>query len=231
MAQRQVHIAADKWFSTLDGAINSSVTEFDVADASLLPEIDAIRDAVIHCQVEKMRLIDVDGDTLTVERGYAGTTAASHDNGKPVAMFHVKEYFNDVAERTAAQERAVVAIFGDNGVFQDGGLQVEAEGTPSMTIVITAGSAVVSGQPVALHEDVEIEFTAPVSDPRIDTIQIDQFGSVTAKLGAEDSSPTAPAVDADCLLLATVVHTTAETSIKDADDSTNGYIVPAQVYL
>jgi hypothetical protein len=231
MAQRPVHIAADKWFTTLDGAINSSVTEFDLADTTLLPEITVIHDTVIHCQQEKMRVTDSDGNTVTVERGYAGTTPASHDNGKPVAMFHVKEFFNDTADRTAVNEGCAVSMFGEHGVIQDGGLQVEAEDTPSMTVVITKGSAHVSSQPVRLFEDVEITFTAPVSDPRIDTIQIDQFGSVNAKLGAEDSSPTAPAVDADCLLLATVVHATAETNIKDADDSTNGYIVPAQVYL
>jgi hypothetical protein len=233
MAQRPVHITQDRWFSTLDGAVNDSTTTWTVAagDGAGL-EVSDIEDTIIHCESEKVRVTDMSGDTLTVERGYGGTTAASHGDGEQVALFQYREYFNDTARRTAATESFFAGIFEDeDGVIQDGGLQVEAEGTPSMTIVITAGNAMVAGQVVALHEDVEIEFTAPTGDPRIDTVQIDQFGIVTAKIGTEDGSPVAPTADGDALELATVDHRVGETSIKNTDDSSNGYITQTQVYL
>jgi hypothetical protein len=230
MAQRPVHIAADRWFTTLAEAIGPSDTEFDLTDVSLLPALTPYRDTVIVCGQEKIRIISVAGDTVTAERGFAGTTAASHVDGKAVAMLHVQEFFNDVAARLSALEAHHAAMFVGEGVKQDGGLQVVEDDPPSMTVVITAGLAIVSGQPVRLEQDVEIDFTAPTGDPRIDIIQIDQHGAVTAKLGTEAGSPTAPAVDADNLLLAEVHHVVGETIIEDEDDG-DGYIVPEQVYL
>jgi len=232
MAQRPVHIAADKWFTTLDGSINDSVTSLDLADASDLPTISAFRDTVIHIDSEKMRVTAVSSNTLTVERGYGGSTAASHIDGAYAAMFHVREFFNDMAERIGTLEAHLGAFFTvAEGVRQDGGLQVEAEGTPSMTVTVSAGLAIVSGQPVAANAVTSLVFVAPVTNPRIDIVQISQFGVVTSKAGTEAGSPSAPAVDTGNLLLANIHHTTAETVIKDTDDSTNGYIEPAQVYL
>jgi len=232
MAQRPVHKLVDRWFSTLAGTVNDSTTTWTVATGhgALLVDPSAVVDTIIHCQAEKVRVTAISTDTLTVERGYGGTTAATHTAGAPVAQCPYEDVFNDMAERIAALERFLAAMYGQDGVAQDGGTQVIADDPPSMTVVITAGSAIVSGQVVRIAEDVEIEFTAPVTDPRIDIVQVNQFGAVSAKLGTEAGSPSKPSPDTGNAELAEVHHTTAETHIDDADGG-DGYIVPTQVYI
>lgn len=60
----------------LDGSINSSTTSIAVDDVSALGLVAGY--SVLQIGTEKMFVTGIDGDTLTVIRGFDGTTAASH---------------------------------------------------------------------------------------------------------------------------------------------------------
>lgn len=239
MALRDINRVANRWFATLNAGVNDSTTSWVLAasGATGLPTLPCLA----HCEAEIVQITAVATDTpsagldtLTVVRGYGGTSAASHTTTPPVGLFLYAENVNDVMERLQRLERWAAARVGDqNGVIRVGvvALQVKAEGTPSMTVDVLSGAAVVSGQPTALVADTTLTFTAPTTNTRIDTVQIDQSGNIEVKAGTEDVSPSAPAVDADALKLAEIYLRVGATSIKDADDSTNGYITDSRVYI
>lgn len=64
--------------TTLNGAINNSVTSLVVTSASGLPSIPQFR---VKLEDELMTVTAISGTTLTVTRGVEGTSAASHANG------------------------------------------------------------------------------------------------------------------------------------------------------
>jgi len=242
MAIRPINLVADRWFARLNAGVNSSVTTWvlKASGASGLPVPNARERVILHCDDEKVLVtaIAVDTpsaglDTLTVVREYGGTTGASHSADTYVGLFFYEDYHNGLAREVQQLRAFLWAWMGDrNGVVQDGGLQVVATGTPDMYVNITAGKATVAGDFVALWDAVAIGVTPPVTDPRIDLVQIDQAGAVTIKTGTEDASPAAPTVDADALELATVYCRVGMTSIKDSDDASNGYIDQSgKVYL
>lgn len=68
--------------TALDGTLDDSATEFDVDDGSLLSIGD-----YIQIDLEQMLVTDVDTNTITVTRGYNGTTAATHASGAIVYVF------------------------------------------------------------------------------------------------------------------------------------------------
>jgi hypothetical protein len=193
---------------------------------------------VIHCGSEKVLVTGIDGDTptfgldsLTVERGYAGTTAATHAADDFAALYYYEGFHNDVARRQQRLERFLIDRMGQQDGVIRGGLAVTATGSPSMTVDISAGSAVAAGQPTALVADTTLTFTAPVTNPRIDRVVINQLGEVSAVTGTESGSPSAPAEPADSETLALVTHTTAETSIQDSNDASNGYITDSRTFI
>jgi hypothetical protein len=71
-------------FTTLNGAINSSVTSITVTDGSVFPSTGNFR---ITIGAEILLCTARSTNTLTVTRGYEGTTAASGSNGASVALF------------------------------------------------------------------------------------------------------------------------------------------------
>lgn len=142
----------------------------------------------------------------------------------------------------ASLARVVAAMRGadasDSGVMSETGdatstrLKVVAQGTPDMTVAISAGDAIVSGQLVGVLSDTNsATFTAPVGNPRIDIVQISNVGVVSVKAGTPAGSPAAPSVDANNLKLCEIYLRTAGTSIKNSDDSTNNYITDARVFI
>lgn len=70
--------AVNEWSSTLDGAINDSVTSLDVADGSGLPSEG---DFFLDLNGEIILVTHRSSNTLTVIRGQEGTTAVSHTTG------------------------------------------------------------------------------------------------------------------------------------------------------
>jgi len=238
MAQLPILEIADRWYAQLNATVNDSTTSWVLksSGATGLPTR-----TILHCESEKVLVtaIAVDTpsaglDTLTVQRGYGGTSAASHDADKYCALFFYEGFYNDLFERLARLEYWAYSRVGKQaGVIRDGatpGLRVKAQGSPSMTVDITAGSAVVAGQPTALRADTTLLFVAPVSDDRIDCVQIDQEGNIEIVAGTEDPSPSAPSVDADALKLAEIYIPTTATHIDDSDGG-DGYITDARVYI
>lgn len=221
MAQLPILEVADRWFANLNASVNSAVTEWVLksSGATGLPAR-----TIIHCDAEKVLVtgIAVDTpsaglDTLTVERGYGGTMAASHLANAQCAHLNYREFHNELYERLARLERFVAAYVGGDGVAQDGGLMVQATGTPSMAVEITAGGAIVAGQPTARRTLATLSFEAPVGNPRIDIVQISQTGEITAKAGTPAGPPTAPSVDTDHALLAEVELADGATEIENGD--------------
>jgi hypothetical protein len=240
MALRPIHIVADRWFAQLNASVLSGATSWvlQASGADGLPVPTAREAVIVHCDAEKVLVTDIDVDTpsagldtLTVVRGYGGTTPASHAADAYVGHFYYEEHHNTVSRENARLRAFLRAWIGRDGVVQDGGLQVVATGTPDLNVNITAGFALVAGDVVELEAAAAIAVAAPVGNPRIDTVQLTQAGEAEIKTGTPAGSPTAPAVDADALLLATVYCRVGMTSVKDTDDATNGYITIADNYL
>lgn len=243
MAQRPIAKVSDRWFAQLNATVTSGATTWVLksSGATGLPTISTEQQTILHCGSEKVLVtaVAVDTpsaglDTLTVERGYGGTTAASHVADAAVAMYFYEDYYNDLAERIAQLERFIYGVIGAaDGVVQDGGLQVVATGTPGMTVEVTAGAAVVNGQPVALRAlYTTAAFTAPTGgNKRIDCIRIDQYGQISVVTGTPSGSPSAPSVGTGYLKRAEIYLRTGSTSIKNTDDATNGYITITENYL
>lgn len=112
-------------------------------------------------------------------------------------------------------------------------LKVTAQSSPNLTVQIGKGSCIVDRAFTGQGSDTASlsGFAAPSANPRIDIVQISNTGVITRKAGTENASPSAPSVDASNLLLATVYNRVGQTSIKNADDATNGYITDARTYL
>jgi len=243
MAQRPVHMVSDRWFAALNTTVNSSVTTWvlKASGATGLPDLDSGHDVIIHCGTEKVRVtaVTVDSpsaglDSLTVERGFGSSTAASHAADAVVGHYYYDDHNNDLALRIGQLERFIYGLVGAaDGTIQDGGLQVVATGSPGMTVQVTPGAAVVDGQTVALRATyTTAAFAAPTGgNKRIDVVRIDQYGAISVVTGTPGGSPTAPAVGTGYLKRAEIYLRTGSASIKNTDDTTNGYITITDNYL
>ena len=229
MSQRPMHKVADRWFAALEDAVDASEVTWvlSASGATGLPDVGSFEDVILHCGTEKVLVTAVAIDTpsagldsLTVQRGYGGSAAASHAADTAVAHYYYEDYHNDLSARLAAAESIIVWLLGDaNGVAQDGGLQVTETGTPGMTVEVSAGRAVVDGQPVWLRAVATTgTITAPTGgDSRIDVVRLSQLGVVSVVTGTPSGSPVAPAVGSGYLKLAEILLTTGMTAIEDAD--------------
>lgn len=101
---------------------------------------------------------------------------------------------------------------------------VRQQTTPNLTYAIGPGVARINGKLVKYAGGNTSTFTAPVLNPRIDLIYIDDSGTLGYVTGTEAASPTAPDYPDDKLVIAEIYHRAAETSLKWQDDSTNGYV-------
>lgn len=112
-------------------------------------------------------------------------------------------------------------------------LKVTAQGTPDLTVRIAAGTCFIAGIFTGDSDGVATlsGFAAPSANPRIDIVQIANDGTITRKAGTENASPTAPTVDANNMKLAEVYCRVGMTSVKNTDDSSNGYITDSRVFV
>lgn len=121
-----------------------------------------------------------------------------------------------------------------NGVIGgDAWLKTTAQASPNLTVKVSAGTCFVAGVLAGDTDGVAslTGFAAPSANPRIDIVQISNAGVITRKAGAENASPTAPTVDAGNLKLAEVYNRVGQTSVKNTDDATNGYITNNGVHI
>jgi len=112
-------------------------------------------------------------------------------------------------------------------------LKVTASSPASLRANVKPGYGFISKSPykLALATDTA-DIVPPVSRPRIDLVEarLDTWG-VTVKSGTEAVSPNPPNADADSIVLARLYLRPGMTSIKDADDSVNGYVIDARTFL
>lgn len=125
---------------------------------------------------------------------------------------------------------------GGDGVIRTpdaAGLRIAALATPGLAVQAQPGLALISGYPYRLAAALTMApVPVPVSFPRLDLIQANLSSwSVSRKEGIEAGSPVAPSVDADCIALARLYLRPSMTSIKNTDDSTNGYIIDYRSFL
>lgn len=99
-----------------------------------------------------------------------------------------------------------------------------AQDTPDLTLKVSPGNPYFGTTLVEFAGGDSPEFTAPTTHPRIDILSINDSGTLVRTAGDEDDSPTAPAVPAGNIPIAQVFNRVDQTSIKDEDDSSNGYI-------
>ena len=99
-----------------------------------------------------------------------------------------------------------------------------AQDTPDLTLKVSPGNPYFGTTLVEFAGGNSPEFTAPTTHPRIDILSINDSGTLVRTAGDEDDSPTAPAVPVGDMPIAQVYNRVGQTSIKDTDDSSNGYI-------
>lgn len=243
MARLEFHNIKDDWYAALDGAINNSVTSIVIDGAGQgaepsVPFYFNIDAEAMECTAVATETPGAGESTLTVSRGALGTSAASHSDNAIVEQNAYAQHWTEMQNRIDSLEFMLVTVLGgvQDGVVASSStgteLKVVAQGTPDMTVDVTAGTGVVNYQPASLDDDyTPSTFTAPTTNPRIDIVQIDQYGVITVKTGTEAGSPSAPSVDSGKLKLAEIYHRVGSTSIKNTDDSSNSYITDSRVFI
>jgi hypothetical protein len=99
-----------------------------------------------------------------------------------------------------------------------------AQDTPDMTVKVEAGVFFIGATRVIFAGGNSPSFSAPSGNPRIDILTINSSGTLAITQGLEAGSPTPPTYPTDKLVICEVYNRVGETSIKDTDDSANGYI-------
>jgi len=125
---------------------------------------------------------------------------------------------------------------GGDGIARRGAgedLAVTATSPLGLSVEVQPGYGLISAAPFKLAEaTMTVDVTPPATYDRIDLVQASlETWSVNIKPGAEAASPSAPDPDADCLALAHLYLRPSMTSIKNADDTINGYIIDVRAFL
>lgn len=98
------------------------------------------------------------------------------------------------------------------------------QNTPDLTLKVEAGVCYVGATRVIYAGGNSPSFTAPSSNPRIDLLTIDSSGTIGRTAGTEASSPSVPTYPKDKIVLAEVYCRVSQTTIRDSDQGSNGYI-------
>lgn len=242
MARVGTHNVADNWIGELVTTIDDSENSIVFTGAGASGEPTAPFKFTIDAEVFRCTVVAVDTptagrDTLTcpVRGGFDGTSASAHTALAVIEQPALASQIQELNNKMEAIEWLMAKMLGDNEGVQrtDSGtnLKVVAQSSPDMSLKYKAGAGIVSLQPVALVVDTDsANFFAPVGNPRIDTVQIDQEGTVSVKTGSEAGSPSAPAVDSANLLLAWVHYVVGQVHIDNADGG-DGWIEDKRVFI
>lgn len=241
MARIDLNNVTDNWSAALYSGISNSSTACDLKSSGATGSPDTKFMAVIDSEIVQVTAVATDTpsagkDRLTIVRGYGGSAASSHLAGALVLSLVVAAQTNQSNTQIDNLRTMGFYAHGDDGVQRSDGatdlLTQETAGTPTMGVVVDPGAAMVDGQVTGLISQFATELlTAPSVNPRKDLVQITQDGEIEIKTGTEAASPVAPTVDADALALAVIDHRVGESSIKDTDDSSNGYITDSRAFL
>ena len=104
-----------------------------------------------------------------------------------------------------------------------------AQSPPALTVQVKPGKAIVAQFCAGLDASATVpatgDITPPPSNPRYDLVHMDRHGALGIKEGNEGAPPSPPSAPSETISLALLYLRPGMTSIKDTDDSTNGYIV------
>ena len=106
-------------------------------------------------------------------------------------------------------------------------LLAHAQSTPNLTLHVEPGAFYVGGTKIIFAGGDSANFSVPAtSNKRIDLLTINKSGALAIIAGTPTTgSPTAPAYPKDgSLVIAEVYCRAGMTAVKDANDSTNGYV-------
>lgn len=98
------------------------------------------------------------------------------------------------------------------------------QATPNLTLKVSPGSCYINGVRVDFAGGNSPSFTAPVTHPRIDLLTINSAGTLVRNAGVEASSPAEPTCPVNEIPICLVYNRVGQTSIKETDDSSNGYV-------
>lgn len=245
MAQHSFHGISDNWFAQLNADITDSATSIVLKGAGASTAVPSTPFyGVISAECVRVTVVASDTpsaglSTLTVTRGEEGTSAAAHSEDDYMMNITQAVHVQELQRRLASLERAMLDYVGDtDGVLgaDDATLKVVAQGTPDMTVSVGAGSCISASQPAGLTTATNSDtVVAPVSNPRIDVVEIacaakTGLSAINIVTGTEAGSPSAPSVTSGALKLAEIYCRVGMTSIKDTDDSTNGYITDSRSF-
>jgi len=167
--------------------------------------------------------------------GYTKTTWAFQE--RPVASAKLNSWDDRIEAALELVHMLLnLAWGGGSGVIRGAtadDLKTVATSPPGMTVKVQPGYAFISKCPYKLAATTEtVEIPAPTAHPRIDLVEarLDTWG-ITVKTGTEATSPSPPGTDADCIALSRLYLRPGMTSIKDTDDSVNGYIIDVRSFL
>jgi hypothetical protein len=96
--------------------------------------------------------------------------------------------------------------------------------SPNMTLYVEAGVYWIAGMRISFAGGNSPTFSAPGSNNIIDLLVIDNTGTLSIVVGTSGVSPAVPTYPKDKIVIAEVYIRTASSSLKDTDDTTNGYI-------
>lgn len=175
------------------------------------------------------------GDTLEIVRAQEGTAAAYHDEGATISNNITAGYLEELQARADLLEVILAYAWGGgDGVLRGAGgaLSVTATDTPDLYVQVATGYAFIGRRAVARSSSGAVgPVVAPVTNPRIDLVQITVDEGVSIKTGEEAGSPTPPTPDAASLAIGYIHCRVGMTSIKNSDDSVNGYISDLRTYV
>lgn len=96
--------------------------------------------------------------------------------------------------------------------------------TTTLKVLINEGSAYFGGTIVEFAGGYSPEIVDTIASSRIDVLSFKSDNSITRTAGVEADSPTTPKVPSGEIPICAIYMRKSATSIKDTDDSTNGYI-------
>jgi len=233
-------VAKNNAESTLSANMTATALTFNVAtgEGASFGSSFPMRIA-INAEIVEVASRSTDEFTISAlaNRGLEGTSRVAHYIGDTVQANVFASIVSQIQTRLRTLERLTNALAGGDadGVQPSDGtsnLAVIATTPVSMAVTMGTGAAYVNGFPVYLTVATDsAAISAPVTNPRIDLVQIDADGNVEIVAGTEAGSPSAPSASADAMGVAQIYCRVGMVSIKNTDDSTNGYITDARTYL
>ncbi|MFC1735126.1 hypothetical protein ACFL1X_03350 [Candidatus Hydrogenedentota bacterium] len=168
-------------------------------------------------------------------KGYVKTSWSFEE--RPVSSSKLNLWDDNIEKGLElVHELLSLAWGGGDGVIRGAAtddLRVLAKTPEDLTVEVEPGKAFIDRSIYVLETATGTpSFTPPSVNPRIDLVQADlDMWAISVKEGVEDASPSAPSVDVDCIALAHIYCRAGMTSIKNTDDSVNGYVVDARQYV